>query len=57
MKKYAQIGSNNPFFANFIARNNLSNDLESIKKISKYIFNHVTFEKDDSTRQVIRYDL
>jgi len=55
MKKYAQIGSNNPFFANFIARNNLSNDLESIKKISKYIFNHVTFEKDDSTRQVIRY--
>lgn len=55
MKKYAQIGAKNPFFINFINRNNLYNDLESIKKISKYIFNHVTFEKDDSSRQIIRY--
>ena len=55
MKKYAIIGSKNPFFSRYIARHNLKNNLESIKKISKFIFNHVYFEKDKSNNQIIRY--
>jgi len=55
MKKYALIGSKDIFFKKFIQDYNLKPDLNSIKKICKYIFDNVYFEPDPPNKQKIRY--
>ena len=54
MRESSFIGSQIPYFKNFINHHNLKNDLNSIKFISKYIFDNVYFEPDPPSRQQIR---
>jgi len=54
MRELSIIHANNPFFKNFIKKNNLKADKESIKKIFDYIFNNTTFIKDNDKVQQIR---
>ena len=55
MKKYSKIGAANPFFKNFIIKNNISPTLPGIEKISRYIWDNVQFKKDSPRKQQIRY--
>lgn len=55
MRKYAIIGAKDPFFRNFIKKNNIKGDIDGIKQISAYIFKNIAFEKDVKNNQIIRY--
>lgn len=55
MRKYALIGSRNPFFNEFIRQNGISPTLSGVRKVSQYIFDNVTFKKDNPRKQQIRY--
>jgi len=55
MRKYALLGSENPFFTQFIQKNNVPPTLSGIQTVAKYIFDNVTFKKDNPNRQQIRY--
>ena len=55
MRKYALLGSENPFFTQFIQKNNTPPTLSGVQTVSKYIWDNVTFKKDNPNRQQIRY--
>ncbi len=55
MRKYALLGSENPFFTQFIQKNNVPPTLSGVRTVAKYIFDNVTFKKDNPNRQQIRY--
>ena len=55
MRKYALLGSENPFFTQFIQKNNVPPTLSGVQTVAKYIFDNVTFKKDNPNRQQIRY--